>query len=67
MGNTGAEKSLIERCFRALITYPQSGNAFMEMVTDKCTRTAFLPTGTRTWKAGLRYTAAQFTTPLQPP
>ena len=30
-----------------------SGNAFMEMVTDKCTRMTFLLAETRTWKGGL--------------
>ena len=37
---------------------PTSTNTFMEMVTDKCTRTTFLPAETHmeihTWKAGLR-------------
>ena len=32
---------------------PASGNAFMEMVTDKCTRTTFLLMEMCTWKAGL--------------
>ena len=47
-----AEKSLIERRFRA-VKVPASGNAFMEIMTDKRTRTTFLLAETRTWKAGL--------------
>ena len=32
---------------------PTSGNALMEMLTEKCTRVTFLPADTCTWKAGL--------------
>ena len=52
-GQHAPEKVADRAAFRRACKVPASGNAFVEMVTDKCTRTTFLLAETRTWKAGL--------------